>query len=246
MVTELGPLITGLMVAGRNASGMASELGSMIVDRADRCHARPGPPNPTKKLITPRIGATASCSFFWTIIAGPARADRRLWGGASAVRARHAAVLTSVWQTLVFRDVFTGLIKPVLFGFHHFDRRLLLRHVDARRDPGSRTIHDPGRGRFLGADSGGGFLRDQVDLRDLWVQVSHARSHSAQREHGGPAVVSPSDYAIEFENVFHCVRLTMWCSTAFSFRLAHGETKAVVRRRWFWQEHSAQTRHRTV
>src|ERR1700684_2238228 len=31
MVTELGPLITGLMVAGRNASGMASELGSMIV-----------------------------------------------------------------------------------------------------------------------------------------------------------------------------------------------------------------------
>jgi len=26
MVTELGPLITGLMVAGRNASGMASEL----------------------------------------------------------------------------------------------------------------------------------------------------------------------------------------------------------------------------
>ena len=31
MVTELGPLITGLMVAGRNAFGMASELGSMIV-----------------------------------------------------------------------------------------------------------------------------------------------------------------------------------------------------------------------
>jgi len=24
---------------------------------------------------------------------------------------------TSVWQILVFRDVFTGLIKPVLFGF---------------------------------------------------------------------------------------------------------------------------------
>jgi phospholipid/cholesterol/gamma-HCH transport system permease protein len=31
MVTELGPVITGLMVAGRNASGMASELGSMTV-----------------------------------------------------------------------------------------------------------------------------------------------------------------------------------------------------------------------
>ena len=34
MVTELGPVITGLMVAGRNASGMASELGSMVVTSA--------------------------------------------------------------------------------------------------------------------------------------------------------------------------------------------------------------------
>src|SRR5205085_4963880 len=31
MVRELGPVLTGLMVAGLNASGMASELGSMIV-----------------------------------------------------------------------------------------------------------------------------------------------------------------------------------------------------------------------
>src|SRR5580704_5639537 len=31
MVRELGPVLTGLMVAGRNSSGMASELGSMQV-----------------------------------------------------------------------------------------------------------------------------------------------------------------------------------------------------------------------
>src|SRR6266566_3351106 len=31
MVRELGPVLTGLMVAGRNSSGMASELGSMVV-----------------------------------------------------------------------------------------------------------------------------------------------------------------------------------------------------------------------
>ena len=31
LVRELGPAITGLLVAGRNASGMASELGSMLV-----------------------------------------------------------------------------------------------------------------------------------------------------------------------------------------------------------------------
>ena len=31
MVKELGPVLTGLMISGRNASGMASELGSMKV-----------------------------------------------------------------------------------------------------------------------------------------------------------------------------------------------------------------------
>ena len=68
MVTELGPLITGLMVAGRNASGMASELGSMIVtEQIDAMRALGT--DPTKKLITPRVGATAFMLFFLTIIA---------------------------------------------------------------------------------------------------------------------------------------------------------------------------------
>ncbi len=104
MVTELGPLITGLMVAGRNASGMASELGSMIVtEQIDAMRALGT--DPTKKLVTPRVGATAFMLFFLTIIADLLFGldTQQYW--------------TSVWQILVFRDVFTGLIKPVLFGF---------------------------------------------------------------------------------------------------------------------------------
>ncbi|MGA2086924.1 MAG: ABC transporter permease, partial [Terracidiphilus sp.] len=31
MIRELGPVLTGVMVSGRNASSMASELGSMVV-----------------------------------------------------------------------------------------------------------------------------------------------------------------------------------------------------------------------
>src|SRR5271165_4015255 len=57
MVTELGPLITGLMVAGRNASGMASEIGSMIVtEQIDAMRALGT--DPSKKLVTPRVAAT--------------------------------------------------------------------------------------------------------------------------------------------------------------------------------------------
>jgi phospholipid/cholesterol/gamma-HCH transport system permease protein len=116
MVTELGPLITGLMVAGRNASGMASELGSMIVtEQIDAMRALGT--DPAKKLVTPRVGATAFMLFFLTIIAdllgliGGWAVARFLFGLDSR------QYWTSSWQILVFRDVFMGLIKPVLFGF---------------------------------------------------------------------------------------------------------------------------------
>src|SRR5579862_5665362 len=57
LVRELGPAISGLMVAGRNASGMASELGSMLVtEQVDAMRAMGT--DPTKKLVTPRVVAT--------------------------------------------------------------------------------------------------------------------------------------------------------------------------------------------
>src|SRR5437773_8498416 len=67
MVRELGPVITGLMVAGRNASGMASELGSMVVtEQIDAMRALGT--DPSKKLVTPRVAATVFMLFFLTII----------------------------------------------------------------------------------------------------------------------------------------------------------------------------------
>jgi len=116
MVTELGPLITGLMVAGRNASGMASELGSMIVtEQIDAMRALGT--DPTKKLVTPRMAATVFMLFFLTIISD-------LLGLCGGYLVAHFLFgldsnqyWTSAWQILVFRDVFMGLAKPVLFGF---------------------------------------------------------------------------------------------------------------------------------
>src|SRR2546425_13196946 len=116
MVTELGPVITGLMVAGRNASGMASELGSMTVtEQIDAMRALGT--DPTKKLVTPRVVATVIMLFFLTIISdllglvGGNMVSTLLLGLDSR------QYWTSAWQSLVWRDVTTGLIKPVLFGF---------------------------------------------------------------------------------------------------------------------------------
>src|ERR1700735_3732130 len=56
LVRELGPTITGLMVAGRNSSGMASELGSMLVtEQVDAMRAMGT--DPIRKLVTPRVVA---------------------------------------------------------------------------------------------------------------------------------------------------------------------------------------------
>ena len=62
MVKELGPVLTALMVSGRNASGMASELGSMkVTEQIDAMRALGT--DPVRKLVTPRIVATVFMLF---------------------------------------------------------------------------------------------------------------------------------------------------------------------------------------
>ena len=116
MVTELGPVLTGLMVAGRNSSGMASELGSMVVtEQIDAMRALGT--DPMKKLVTPRVVSTVFMLFFLTIISDLLG----LIGGAVVSTVIFGMDLhqfwSSAWQSLVFQDVFTGLTKPLLFGF---------------------------------------------------------------------------------------------------------------------------------
>src|ERR1700678_2846636 len=57
LVRELGPAVTALLVSGRNASGMASERGSMVVtEQVDAMRALGT--DPIRKLVTPRVVAT--------------------------------------------------------------------------------------------------------------------------------------------------------------------------------------------
>ena len=58
LVRELGPVLTAVMVAGRNSSGIASELGSMkVTEQIDAMRALGT--DPVQKLVTPRMIATA-------------------------------------------------------------------------------------------------------------------------------------------------------------------------------------------
>lgn len=116
IVRELGPVLAGLVVAGRNSSGMASELGSMIVtEQIDAMRALGT--DPVKKLVTPRVISTIFMLFFLTILGDL----MGLLGGnvvASMLLGMNAhEYWSNAWQSLVYSDIFMGLTKPLVFGF---------------------------------------------------------------------------------------------------------------------------------
>ena len=116
MVRELGPVLTSLMVAGRNASGMASELGSMkVTEQIDAMRALGT--DPTKKLVTPRVVSTVVMLFFLTIISDLVGLAGGWIVSLLMLGLNSYQFWNQAYQNLVAQDVTMGLVKPVIFGF---------------------------------------------------------------------------------------------------------------------------------
>ena len=116
MIRELGAVLTGIMVSGRNASSMASELGSMVVtEQIDAMRALGV--DPMRKLVTPRIFATVTMLFFLTIVSDFCGI---LGGAAVTVFMNHqnaTQYFSMAYQYLRYPDILQGLVKPLIFGF---------------------------------------------------------------------------------------------------------------------------------
>jgi phospholipid/cholesterol/gamma-HCH transport system permease protein len=115
LVRELGPVLTAIMVAGRNASGMASELGSMkVTEQIDAMRALGT--DPVQKLVTPRLIATCVMLPLLVVIADFVG----LFGGwvisSLFLDLTSRQYWTSAWQTLEWNDVLQGLLKPLVFA----------------------------------------------------------------------------------------------------------------------------------
>jgi len=116
LVRELGPVLTSLMVAGRNASGMASELGSMkVTEQIDAMRALGT--DPSQKLVTPRLVATCIVLPLLTVIAD----FLGIFGGSliasTLLNMSAAQYWNSAWQAIAYNDIFQGLLKPFAFAF---------------------------------------------------------------------------------------------------------------------------------
>ena len=112
---ELGPVLTAIMVAGRNSTGIASELGSMkVTEQIDAMRALGT--DPVQKLVTPRLVATCVMLPLLTIIADLVG----MFGG--FIIAKFLLGLlgrqywTSVWRALEWDDLTQGLMKPFVFA----------------------------------------------------------------------------------------------------------------------------------
>jgi phospholipid/cholesterol/gamma-HCH transport system permease protein len=116
LVRELGPSITGLLVAGRCASGVASELGSMLVtEQVDAMRAMGT--DPVRKLVTPRVLATlitlpllTTISVFVGLLGGMVSSVFSLRLNAFTFWQRAIAILE-------FSDLMQGFSKSIVFGF---------------------------------------------------------------------------------------------------------------------------------
>jgi phospholipid/cholesterol/gamma-HCH transport system permease protein len=115
LVRELGPVLTALLVAGRNASGMASELGSMkVTEQIDAMRALGT--DPIQKLVTPRLVATAFVLPLLTILADFIGLVGGFVIANTILGITGSQYWTSAWRILEYNDLVQGLIKPFAFA----------------------------------------------------------------------------------------------------------------------------------
>jgi phospholipid/cholesterol/gamma-HCH transport system permease protein len=116
LVRELGPVFTALLVAGRNATGMASQLGSMVVtEQVDAMRAMGI--DPIRKLMTPRVLATVLIMPLLVAVGDCSG----LFGGflvaSLTLHINAQEFWTRAIRAISFGDIVIGFWKPVVFGF---------------------------------------------------------------------------------------------------------------------------------
>ena len=116
LVRELGPVLTAVVVAGRVGSGIASELGSMLISEQINAMRTLGT-DPLKKLVTPRVVA---CTTMVPVLTVTADLVGIMGGFVVAyffLGISPSLYLTSAYDRLTYTDFVYGLAKPPVFGF---------------------------------------------------------------------------------------------------------------------------------
>ena len=113
---ELGPVLAGLMVAGRIGASMAAEIGTMRVtdqiDALDTLATRP-----MQYLVAPRVMAAVLCMPFLVLVGDIIGVFGGYVVAIYQLGFSPSAYLFSTIEHLEPFDVILGLIKAAVFGF---------------------------------------------------------------------------------------------------------------------------------
>ena len=116
VVRELGPVLAGLMVAGRVGAAMAAELGTMrVTDQIDALTTLST--NPMKYLVAPRLLAGILALPLLVVVADILGVMGGYIVAVLKLGMGPVAYLRSTFDFMTTQDVVSGLAKASVFGF---------------------------------------------------------------------------------------------------------------------------------
>jgi len=116
IIREIGPVMTALVFAGRVGSGMASELGSMILGhQVDTLRAFGV--DPVKKLVTPRILSSLIMLPALTILGDAVSIMGGYYIAVFVSLQSSTFYWSSIQDVLNYENILSGSIKPFIFGY---------------------------------------------------------------------------------------------------------------------------------
>ena len=116
LTRELGPVLAGLMVAGRIGAAMAAEIGTMrVTEQIDALETLAT--NPFKYLVVPRIIAGVTMLPLLVLIADIIGVLGGYLVSTTQLGFNSQSYLQNTWDFMEFEDVFSGLVKASVFGY---------------------------------------------------------------------------------------------------------------------------------
>jgi phospholipid/cholesterol/gamma-HCH transport system permease protein len=113
---ELGPVIAGLMVAGRVAAAIAAELGTMrVTEQIDALTTLAT--NPIKYLVVPRLVAAVISMPILVAIADSIGVFGGYVVATESLGFTGSIYLKNTIDFATFQDISSGLVKAAVFGF---------------------------------------------------------------------------------------------------------------------------------
>ncbi len=116
MTRELGPVLAGLMIAGRIGAAMAAELGTMrVTEQIDALETLST--NPFKYLVAPRLIAGVTMMPLLVLVGDVIGVFGGYIVSVYKLGFNASAYIQNTWNFVQFEDIFSGLVKAAVFGF---------------------------------------------------------------------------------------------------------------------------------